>query len=214
MTRITVLGGTGYAGANVAAEAQRRGHDVTAVSRSRPETPVEGIRYLAGSVLETSFLAQSVAEADVVFDALSPRGDLEGRLEQVVDELMELLRGTVTRFGVLGGASSLFVSEGGPRLFDASPPPDEVRPEIETGLHTLDALLNGPRDLDWFYVSPAAGFGAWAPGEATGSYRISDDILLVDERGTSFISGADLALAVLDEIEQPRHRRRRFHVAY
>lgn len=214
MSRITVLGGTGYAGANVVAEAQRRGHQVTAVSRSRPETPEEGVSYVTGSVLDPDFLAQSVAEADVVFDALSPRGELEGRLEEIVNALIGLLRGSPTRLGVLGGASSLLVSEGGPRFFDVHPPAEEVRPEIETGLRTLEALQHSPDDLDWFYVSPAAGFGGWAPGERTGSYRISDDVLLVDENGDSFISGADLALAVLDEIEQPRHRRRRFHVAY
>ena len=214
MSRITVLGGTGYAGGNVVAEAQRRGHEVTGVSRSRPEMPAEGVSYVTGSVLDPDFLSSTVTGADVVFDALSPRGDLAGRLEQIVDELIRLLRSTPTRLGVLGGASSLLMSEGGPRFFDANPPAEEVRPEIETGLHTLEALRISPEDLDWFYVSPAAGFGGWAPGEATGSYRISDDVLLVDEKGDSFISGADLALAVLDEIEEPRHRRRRFHVAY
>ena len=38
-------------------------------------------------------------------------------------------------------------------------------------------------------------------------------MLLTDENGDSYIAAPDLALAVLDEIEQPRHHRRRFHVA-
>ena len=87
-------------------------------------------------------------------------------------------------------------------------------PEIQTGLNLLDALQEAPESLDWFYVSPAQVFGAWNPERVTGSYRISDDVLLKDENGESYISAADLALAVLDEIEQPRYRRRRFHVAH
>lgn len=214
MTRIHVLGGTGYSGAHIVAEAQRRGHQVTSFSRNHPSDPVAGVEYRTGSVLDPDLLASSVGDADVVFDALSPRGDLAGRLEGVVDQLIDLLRGTGVRFGVLGGASSLYVSKGGPLLFDANPMPPEVVPEVQTGINVLDTLRGAAEDLDWFYVSPAAEFGAWAPGEKTGSYRTADDVLLVDENGKSSISGADLALAVLDEIDTPKHRRRRFHVAY
>jgi len=111
--------------------------------------------------------------------------------------------------------SSTLVAEGGPRLFDVSPPPPpEVLPEIQTGLNLLNALQEAPESLDWFYVSPAQVFGAWNPERVTGAYRISDDVLLKDENGESYISATDLALAVLDEIEQPRYRRRRFHVAH
>jgi putative NADH-flavin reductase len=214
MTRIHVLGGTGYAGAHIVAEAQRRGHDVTSYSRHKPAEPIAGVEYRTGSVLDPAFLAESVTDADVVFDSLSPRGDLVGRLEDVVDQLIGLLRGTGVRFGVLGGASSLQVSEGGPLLFDVNPMPAEVLPEVRTGMTVLDTLRAAPEDLDWFFVSPAAEFGAWAPGERTGAYRTSDDVLLVDENGKSFISGADLAVAVVDEIETAKHRRRRFHVAH
>jgi putative NADH-flavin reductase len=83
-----------------------------------------------------------------------------------------------------------------------------------TGLALLETLQAAPRSLDWFYVSPAVEFGAWLPQRVTGQYRISDDVLLKDEAGESHISAADLALAVVDEIEQPRYHRRRFHVAH
>jgi len=118
------------------------------------------------------------------------------------------------RLGVLGGASSLLVSEGGPRLFDTGQPPPEVLPEIQTGLDVLETLRQAPESLDWFYVSPPADFGAWAPAPETGAYRLSEDVLLTDESGKSTISAADLAVAVVDEIEQPRYRRRRFHAAH
>ena len=74
----------------------------------------------------------------------------------------------------------------------------------------------GGRDSEgfgWFYVSPAGGFGSYAPGEATGKYRTGGDILLTDANGNSHISGADFATASVDEIEAPAHHRERFTVA-
>lgn len=214
MARITVLGGTGYAGGAVVREAARRGHQVLAVSRTAPADPTPGVSYLTGSVLDADVLGRAVAGADVVFEALSPRGDMAGKVEGVFDQLLALAREHGTRLGVLGGASSLLVSEGGPRLLDVSPVPPEVRPEIDLGIHKLDTLRQSPEDLDWFYISPAAEFGAWVPSTETGQYRTSDDVLMRGPDGTSEISAADLALAALDEIDHPTHRRRRFHVAH
>jgi putative NADH-flavin reductase len=214
MARIKVLGGTGFAGEAVVREAASRGHTVTSYSRRPPTEPVDGVEYVNGSLLDLELLAKAVQNADVVFEAISPRGDMEGREEEIVDELIHLANDAGVRLGVLGGASSLLISEGGPRLFDVSEQQPEVLPEIETGLALLEALQKSPETLDWFYVSPAAMFGAWHPQRVTGEYRISDDVLLTDEKGESHISGADLAKAVVDEVEQPRYHRRRFHAAH
>jgi putative NADH-flavin reductase len=214
MARISVLGGTGYSGSAVAREASRRGHTVTSYSRRPPEQAVDGVTYVTGSLLDPELLARSVRDADVVFEALSPRGDMQGKVEGIVDELIRLAGENDVRLGVLGGASSMLVSEGGPRLFDTAETAPEILPEVQTGLDVLETLKQAPETLDWFYVSPAASFGAWVDAPVTGSYRLSDEVLLTDETGVSQISGADLALAVVDEIEQPRYRRRRFHAAH
>ena len=107
MARITVLGGNGYVGAAVVAEARKRGHDVTAVSRSAPSSPVAGADYVEGSVLDADVLERTTAGRDVVLVALSPRGDMAGKVEGVVEELIARLAGTPTRLGYVGGASSL-----------------------------------------------------------------------------------------------------------
>jgi uncharacterized protein len=214
MARISVLGGTGYGGEAVVREAARRGHEVSAFSRRPPAEPVDGVTYVTGSLLEPDLLQRSVQEADVVFEALSPRGDMQGKVEGIVDDLVRLADAAGVRLGVLGGASSLLVSEGGPRLFDLGETPPEVLPEVQTGLALLDTLRQAPETLDWFYVSPPAEFGAWVPAPVTGAYRLGEDVLLTDENGKSVISADDLAAAVVDEIEQPRYRRRRFHVAH
>jgi putative NADH-flavin reductase len=214
MSRISVLGGTGYAGSAVVGEAVARGHQVTSFSRHEPTNKIEGVEYVIGSVLEPDVLELSVTGHDVVIESVSPRGDMVGEEEGLVDRLIDLTSGTGTRLGVIGGASSLLVEEGGPRLYDVSEMPPEVRPEIDTGMALLEALKAAPPEVDWFYVSPPASFGAWVPAPDKGSYRLSEDVLLKDDAGNSTISAADLARAILDEIEQPQFHRRRFHAAH
>jgi putative NADH-flavin reductase len=212
MARITVLGGTGYAGAAVVAEARKRGHEVTSVSRSAPESPVDGVDYVQASALDAETLDRVLDRRDVVVSALSPRGDMSGRLEGVVTDLVSRLAGTATRLGYVGGVSSLLTEEGGPRLWDVSKDhlPDEVRPEIETGLNALTLLEESPESLDWFYVSPPQDFGSWLGTPSTGRYTLGGDVLLRNADGASTISADDLALAILDEVETPAHHRKRF----
>ena len=111
------------------------------------------------------------------------------------------------------GAGYLHVVEGGP-LFDTPDFPADYRPESLEMADAHDDLRAAAGSLDWFYLSPPAGFGGFAPGEARGSYRVGGDVLLTDDEGSSFIGGADFATAIVDEIEQPAHRRARFTVAY
>lgn len=212
MTRITVLGGTGYAGAAIAAEAAKRGHEVTVVSRTVPTDPIPEVDYVTGSVEEAAVLDQVVSGSDVVISALSPRGDMAGKVEDIVREVTTRMDGTGARFGYVGGASSLSAEPGGPRIWETSQHhmPDEVKPEVETGLTVLDELLASPETLDWFYVSPPEQFGSWIGAPVTGAYQLGGDVLLRGDDGTSVISAEDLALAILDEIETPAHRRARF----
>ncbi len=214
MAHITVVGGTGYAGGNIVREAAARGHQVTAVSRSAPADPVEGVTYTAGDMLDPAVLQAAVDDADAVAVALSPRGELEGRLRGVVNALATAVQETGARLGVVGGAGSLLVAEGGPAVADTDGFPGEFKAEAAEMAAILTDLRAWEEDLDWFYLSPAGGFGARVPGEHTGTFRLGGDLLLVDDTGSSTISGADFAHAFVDEIDQPAHRRQRFTVAY
>ena len=83
MSRITVIGGTGYAGSAIVAEAAARGHEVTALSRSLPDEPVPGVNYVQGDATDESALSSAVSGADVVVGALAPRGPLAGSFRDV-----------------------------------------------------------------------------------------------------------------------------------
>jgi hypothetical protein len=212
MARITVLGGTGYAGAAVVAEAAKRGHEVTSVSRREPAARIEGVNYVIGSALDGDVLDAVLPGRDVVYSALAPRGDMAGKLEGLADVLISRLAGTPARLGYTGGASSLHTEVGGPTLWEVSKDhlPAEVRPEIETGITVYAALQSSPESLDWFFVSPPTDFGSWLGTASKGTYVLGGDVLLKDSDGNSTISAADLAIAVVDEIETPTHHRARF----
>jgi putative NADH-flavin reductase len=216
MARITILGGTGYAGAAIVAEAAKRGHQVTSVSRSEPEARIDGVDYVIGSALDGATLDAVLPGRDVVISALSPRGDMACKVEGAIDELVKRLTGTPTRFGYIGGASSLQTEEGGPTLFEVSKDhlPAEVLPEVQTGIEALATLKATPESLDWFFVSPPADFGSWLGTPSQGRYRLGGDVLLKDAEGVSTISAADLALAIVDEVEKHAHPRARFTAAY
>ena len=113
------------------------------------------------------------------------------------------------RFLVVGGAGSLEVAPGA-ALIDQPNFPEVARPEATAGRDFLN-VLKTERDLDWTFLSPSAFFG---PGERTGKFRVGKDQLLTAADGQSKISMEDYAVALADEIEQPKHRRQRFTVGY
>lgn len=216
MTRITVVGGTGYAGSAIVAEAARRGHEVVSVSRSVPaeEARVEGVRYETGSLVDADVRARAVADAEVVVSSLSPRGELDGRIVEVDRELAALAEQHGARFVVVGGYSSLRLEEGGPRQAETGQIPPEYAGEALQMNEVLSELLASAESLDFTFVSPAMQFGAYAPGEALGRYRVGGEVAFTDEAGVSAVSGADFALAIVDELETPAHRREHISVAY
>lgn len=212
MARIAVIGGTGYAGSHIVAEAVSRGHSVMSVARSVPTERVEGAIYVEGTILDVSTLLTQLQEVDVVIQALSPRGNMVGKVRPATAELFDALPDNV-RLGVVGGAGGSLVAPGGARVIDSGFP-EEFKAEAFEAIGVLEDLQKMPASKDWFFVHPAGGFGAWAPGERTGTYRDGGVVLVTDENGESYISGRDLGVAFLDEIENPKHHRESFAVGY
>lgn len=213
MARIVVIGGTGYAGGHIVREAASRGHDVVSIARTAPEERVDGVDYVQGDVRDLASLGDVFEGADAVVSAIAPRGDMTDQVLDVLRALAETLSGTKTRLGVVGGAMGSLAAPGGPRLYDLGVPP-EFGVEPKVGVDSLELLAATDAGLDWFFVHPPKEFGAWVPGERTGHYRDGGEVVVEDADGKSFISGADFAIAVVDEIERGAHRRGRFTVGY
>jgi uncharacterized protein len=215
MATIAIFGGTGYAGGAIRDEALRRGHTVISISRKEAEVAgTAGLITRAGVLHDPALVDHMAVEADVIVVAIRASEQDGLRLADAIPMLAKTAAEHSTRLGVVGGAGSLHVTEGGPRVVDLPTFPDAHKGEALGQADALAALRETTADVDWFYLSPAGGFGSYAPGEATGQYRTGGDVLLADSEGNSHISGADYAKAFVDEIEQPQHRRQRFTVAY
>jgi len=212
MAKIVVFGGTGFTGGNIVREAASRGHTVISVSRSKPEETVEGVQYEIGGAEEVA--DRVIPGADAVVAALSPRGDMAGRLVEVYGTLARLSSEAGARYLQIGGFSSLRPAPGAPRVVEGDIP-EQYRAEALEGEATRVLLEeNSPEELDWVFVSPAGTYGAYAPGQPTGTYRVGGEVALFDGEGGSNISGADFALAVVDEIETAAHHRAHIGIAY
>ena len=229
MTRITVLGGTGYVGGAIAREAAARGHEVVTFSRgpvsgpaaggpaaggSAAGGPARGVVHVTGSALVPADLRGAVKDAQVIGVALAPSGALEAGFTEVNAAVAEIARENGARLGVVGGAGSLLVTEGGSKVYEAPEFPEQFRGYARASDAVLRSLRDSDPDLDWFVLSPPRGFGSYVPGEETGKFRLGGDVMLADENGRSYISGADFAIAFVDEIDRPAHRRERFTAGY
>jgi putative NADH-flavin reductase len=212
--RVTVLGGTGYAGKHIAQIAADRGHEVVSYSRNGPQETIPGVSYVTESILDEASQWKAVSGSDVVISALSTRGGLGNRLSSLISKFAEISAAEGVRLGVVGSFSDLRLGADAPRIATGEMPADYAA-EAATMLGILEDLLaSAPQTLDWFYVSPAAEFGPLNPGEARGTYRLGGEIALFDEHGRSDISGSDFGSAVVSEIESPSVRRAQFTVAY
>jgi uncharacterized protein len=215
--KIVVIGATGNIGRRIAKEALSRGHQVIGVVRdpSAVQAPDPRVRLVKGDATKPDDIAEVVKGADAVVSAISPRPNARGlpapSLQANARALIAALRAAgVKRVLYVGGASSLEVAPG-QALADQADFPEVYRAEAREGREALAVWRNEAEGLDWTYLSPAVEIG---PGERTGKYRITGDQVLADAAGKSFISFEDYAVAVLDELERPRHIGRRFGVAY
>ncbi|GGX99497.1 NAD(P)-dependent oxidoreductase [Streptomyces hiroshimensis] len=212
--RITVFGAAGNVGSRVVTEALSRGHDVTAVVRNSArfgELPA-GATARTGDASDPADVARLAAGQDLVIGATRPAPGSEHQLVAATEGLLAGLAGTGVRLLLVGGAGSLILpGTGGTTVIDGPGFPADWRPIALACNDQLAACRAAGPGLDWAYLSPAA---LLEPGERTGRYRRGTDELIVDAEGNSAISMEDLAVALLDEAEQPVHHRARFTVAY
>jgi uncharacterized protein len=225
---IGVLGATGTIGGRVVAEAVDRGHHVTAFTRSPARIPAEPgtVRWAVTDPRDPARLTTDLVDLDVLVNATNAGVGVPDTIANA-DAFPAIARALLTamealprlRLIVIGGAGSLEVAPGR-RVMDVEGFAENLPAALGVPVEYAEAVRAGGEALDiyrlsnrnWTYVSPSAGLVQ--PGKRTGRFRIGGDQLLVKEDGTSDISADDLAVAVLDETEQPRFLQRRFTVGY
>ncbi|MGO1317912.1 MAG: NAD(P)H-binding protein, partial [Cellulomonadaceae bacterium] len=166
MAHIVVFGGTGFAGRNIVHEAAGRGHSVEVVTTTRvlDGSTKDQVDFEQGSVHDAELVDRLARGADVLAVAI-PARELDGqKLVEAVPALAAAAAEHGARLAFVGGAGSLKVSEDGPRLLDTPDFPADAKPEAAAHAEVLAALEATPDDVDWFYLSPSAAFGAAVAG--------------------------------------------------
>ncbi len=217
--KVALIGASGFVGSRILAEILRRGHKVTAIVR-RPEriAPHPRLTVMRADVLQRDELAQILAGHDVVISAYNPARGTPGpevfhrhvRGHRAI--IAAVKKSGVRRFLAVGGAASL-KTPAGVELLDSPEFPaafEPFKPGIR-GTRELYYLLQKEPGLDWVFLSPSVMI---TPGQRTGRFRLGKDHVIYDEKGKSHISLEDYAVAMVDELEHPKHHRERFTVGY
>lgn len=202
--KIALIGATGNVGSKILAEALARGHQVTAIARN-----VEKVQARAGVTAKRADLADEKQMADAVRGSDAIVVSVRYQNNDALKAFAAARAAGVKRVLFVGGAASLEASPG-VRLVDTPGFPDAIKVEALPAARALDRIRE-EKSLDWTFVSPSIML---VPGERTGKFRIGGEQVLKDEKGDSRISQEDLAVAILDELEKPRHIRKRFTVGY
>jgi uncharacterized protein len=202
--KIAIIGATGNVGKRITEEALDRGHQVTGIART-----IDGIAarnnltLKAGDINNPEPLARILKGHDLIVSSVN-------FTDYDHDQLIKAVRlSGVKRYLVVGGAGTLEVAPGITGL-DSGMLPDFAVPVARAAQHYLNKLLS-TKDLDWTVLAPAAAFTA---GERTGKFRLGSHELIIDESGKSAISFEDYAIALLNEIETPRHLKDHFSLGY
>ena len=219
MKDIILIGASGFVGSAILEEALNRGHKVTALVRNPEKIQVknENLTVLAVDATDVEALSKVVAGKDAVISAYNPGWGNPRLYEEILENYPKIIEGVkkagVQRLLVVGGAGVLYVQPG-VRLMDSGTLPAELMPAVKGEGELFLNVLSKDNDIDWAYFAPPANLGNMGKGIRTGKYRLGTDTLLVDEKGDSFISVDDYAVAMIDELEQEAHHKALFTAAY
>ena len=214
--KIAVVGANGNIGSRLLEEAINRGHIANAVTRSSEKLPKnDRIRPAQTDVYNIQVLTSYFQGQDAIIHACAPSKDQS--VQDRIDEQRRITQAIITatkaagvkRILAVGGAGTLEVAPG-IRNMD--------RPEFpaacEGGAKStalIKELLKEESDLEWTFLCPSHDL---FDGERSGKFRIGLDKMLIGPDGQSRISIQDYAVAMIDELENPKHVRQRFTVGY
>ncbi|WP_149716091.1 NAD(P)-dependent oxidoreductase [Campylobacter concisus] len=203
--KIAIIGANGKSGTNLVNEALKQGYDVTAIVRNK-EYKNESVKVIYKDIFELT--KANLAGFDAVISAFAAWSEETFALhKKVATHLVNLLEGTSTRLIVVGGAGTLFVDSKGTMVMDT---PDFPAAYMGVAKATAESYfeLKDRSDLLWTYVSPAGDYDA--NGARTGKYVLGGDNLILNSKNESYISYADLALAITDELKNKKFIQKRF----
>jgi Putative NADH-flavin reductase len=215
MENIAIIGASGFVGSALLKEALNRGHKVTAIVRNPEKISLsnQNLTVEQGDVRDIETVQCLVNGMSTVISAYNPGWSNPELYHDTLKAYCSIIEGCkeaeIKRLLIVGGAGSLYIN--GIRLLDMGVLEETILPGAKSLAEVLYSLQKNEKELDWVFFSPAANI---APGERTGKFRLGKDDLITDTEGKSNISVEDYAVAMIDEMENPKHHFERFTIGY
>ncbi|MEZ7528186.1 NAD(P)-dependent oxidoreductase [Cloacibacterium normanense] len=217
MKKIAVIGATGFVGTQVVKELANRGYSVNALARNTSKIEEsENVKAVTADIYNTAELSEILKGNDAVINAFSPGWTNPNIIEDFLKGATSIEKAVeesgVKRFITVGGAGSLYISEN-LQLIDTPEFPAEIKPGAEAARQYLE-LIKKNENLDWTFFSPAIEMHQGTAGLRKGTYRTALENPVFDENGRSVLSVEDVAVALVDELENNQFVKQRFTAAY
>ena len=216
MKKVSVIGATGFVGKQVVKELSDRGYAVIAIARDI--TKVEqatNVTAARGDVNNVEELAKILEGSDAVINTFNPGWTNPNLYDDFLNGSKNIEKAVeksgVKRLITVGGAGSLFI--GDQQLVDGPDFPADIKPGALAARDYLNEIKKNDK-LDWTFFSPAIEMHPGTAGVRKGSYRTALDNPVFDENGRSILSVEDVAVALVDELEQNNFVKQRFTAAY
>jgi putative NADH-flavin reductase len=213
--KIAVIGATGFVGTAITSELAERGHVITAIARN-PNINSETVTGVKADVSNIDELAAILTGHDTVISAYNPgwaNPNIYADFISGSKAIQEAVKKSgVKRFITIGGGGSLFVAPG-LQAVDTADFPKEYFPGASAARDYLN-IIREEKELDWAFFSPAFEMHQGITTGRTGNYRLGTENPVFDGNQRSILSVEDLAVAIADEVENPKHHQQRFTAAY
>lgn len=214
--KVAIIGASGFVGSNLVKEATDRGLEVTAIARNVEKINAENINKVAVDVNQVNELSEALKGHDVVISAFNAGWTNPNLYDDFIkgsESIQQAVKQAgVQRMIVVGGAGSLYANEK-EQLVDSPDFPADIKPGATAARDYLNTLKE-EKELDWVFFSPAIEMHPGVTVGRTGKYRLGKDQPVFDENMVSKLSPEDVAVVLIDELQQPKHHKERFTAAY
>ncbi|UQB70018.1 NAD(P)-dependent oxidoreductase [Epilithonimonas zeae] len=214
--KVAVIGATGFVGKRVVNELSNRGYSVNAIARDSSKVEAkDNVTATSADVNNVEELAKVLEGSDAVINTFNAGWTNPNLYEDFLNGSRNIEKAVeksgVKRFITVGGAGSLFID--GQQLVDGPDFPADIKPGATAARDYLNEIKKN-ETLDWTFFSPAIEMHQGTAGIRKGTYRTALENPVFNEEGRSMLSVEDVAVALVDELEQNKFVKQRFTAAY
>ncbi len=216
--KVVLIGATGFVGNAILNELTDRNYNVVAIARNtdKIENNSDTIEKINADVFNSEDISKAISGADLVISAYNPgwtNPNIADEYRKGAESIQKAVENSdVKRLIVIGGAGTLKID--GNYLVDGADFSKDIYPAANSVRNYFVENLSKNETLDWEFFSPAIEMYNGNGLTKTKNYRYGSDAPVFNAEGRSLLSVEDLAVAVVDEVENKQFIRKQFTAGY